>query len=97
MKKIEEREKLLDDLAFNLNVSVSDIKEALKDLTELNLKILDAQRHIIQRNVEKGLLPNFSYSNMYNPAIPVKSKLVVGAGVSNINFSVFNSSIKYEF
>ena len=33
--------------------------EALKDLTELNLKILDAQRHIIQRNVEKGLLPNF--------------------------------------
>lgn len=34
--------------------------EALKELTELNLKILDAQRHIIVRNVEKGLLPNFS-------------------------------------
>ena len=34
--------------------------EALKELTELNLKILDAQRHIIIRNVEKGLLPNFS-------------------------------------
>lgn len=33
--------------------------EALKELTELNLKILDAQRHIIMRNVEKGLLPNF--------------------------------------
>ena len=33
MKKIEEREKLLDDLAFNLNVSVSDVKEALKVLT----------------------------------------------------------------
>ena len=33
MKKIEEREKLLDDLAFNLNVSVSDVKEALKPLT----------------------------------------------------------------
>ena len=34
--------------------------EALKELTELDLKILDAQRHIIVRNVEKGLLPNFS-------------------------------------
>lgn len=34
--------------------------EALKELTELNLKILDAQRHIIIRNVEKGLLPNFN-------------------------------------
>ena len=33
--------------------------EALKELTELNLKILDAQRHIIVRNVEKGLLSNF--------------------------------------
>lgn len=32
----------------------------LRDLTELNLKILDAQRHIIERNVEKGLLPSFS-------------------------------------
>ena len=33
--------------------------EALKELTYLNLQILDAQRHIIVRNVEKGLLPNF--------------------------------------
>lgn len=34
---------------------------ALRDLTELNLKALDCQRHIIQRNIEKGLLPNFSH------------------------------------
>ena len=33
----------------------------LKELTELNLKALDCQRHIIQRNIEKGLLPNFTY------------------------------------
>lgn len=33
---------------------------ALRDLTQLNLKILDVQRNIIQRNVEKGLLPSFS-------------------------------------
>ena len=32
----------------------------LRDLTELNLKILDAQRNIIERNVEKGLLPSFT-------------------------------------
>ena len=32
----------------------------LRDLTELNLKILDVQRSIIARNVEKGLLPSFS-------------------------------------
>ncbi len=32
----------------------------LRDLTELNLKILDVQRSIIYRNVEKGLLPNIS-------------------------------------
>lgn len=32
----------------------------LKDVIETNLKILDVQRGIIKRNVEKGLLPNFS-------------------------------------
>ena len=32
----------------------------LRDLTELNLKILDCQRTIIERNVEKGLLPSFT-------------------------------------
>ena len=34
---------------------------ALRDLTELNLKLLDVVRDIIRRNVEKGLLPNFEY------------------------------------
>lgn len=33
---------------------------ALRDLTELDLKILDVQRSIIRRNVEKKLLPSFS-------------------------------------
>lgn len=32
----------------------------LRDTVELNCKALDVQRHIIKRNVEKGLLPNFS-------------------------------------
>lgn len=34
---------------------------ALRDLVELNLKALDCQRHIIERNIEKGLLPNFTH------------------------------------
>ena len=37
-----------------------DFLVRLRDLTKLNLKILDVQRHIIARNVEKGLLPNIS-------------------------------------
>ena len=42
------------------------------------------------------LLPHFSYNNMYNPGIPIESNFVLGAGISNLNFSVFNSSIKYN-
>ena len=43
----------------------------LKDLVELNCKALDVVRRIIQRNVEKGLLPNFSrglvdFEHLYN-------------------------------
>lgn len=37
-----------------------DFLVALRNLTELNLKILDVQRSIIRRNAEKGLLPNFA-------------------------------------
>lgn len=40
--------------------SEQDFLVRLKNLTELDLKILDTQREIIKRNVEKGLLPSFS-------------------------------------
>ena len=46
-------------LAYQSN-NEKDFLIALKNLTELNLKILDAQRSIIIRNVEKGLLPSFN-------------------------------------
>ena len=44
---------------------------ALKDIVELDCKVLDVVRHIIERNVEKGLLPNFSkglvdFDHLYN-------------------------------
>ena len=44
---------------------------ALKDLVELDCKVLDVVRHIIVRNMEKGLLPNFSkglvdFEHLYN-------------------------------
>lgn len=44
---------------------------ALVDLVELDCKVLDVVRHIITRNVEKGLLPNFThgivdFEHLYN-------------------------------
>ena len=44
---------------------------ALRDLVELNLKALDVVRYIIRRNVEKGLLKNFTlglvdFEHLYN-------------------------------
>lgn len=33
----------------------------LKEMVELDCKVLDVVRHIIRRDVEKGLLPNFTY------------------------------------
>ena len=46
-------------LAYQSN-SEQDFLVRLRNLTELNLKILDVQRDIIRRNVEKNLLPSFS-------------------------------------
>lgn len=42
------------------NATEQDFLIALKDMVELDCKVLDVVRHIIKRNVEKGLLPNFS-------------------------------------
>ena len=44
---------------------------ALRDLVELDCQALDCVRHIIERNVEKGLLPNFTkgivdFEHLYN-------------------------------
>ena len=48
-----------------------DYLEKLKERTTLALKALDCVRHIIQRNVDKGLLPNFTkglvdFEHLYN-------------------------------
>lgn len=48
-------------LALKYSNSEQDFLVALRDLTNLNLKILDVQRNIIKRNVDKKLLPSFSY------------------------------------
>ena len=47
-------------LALDTNTEYEFLKE-LEHRTIVNLRALDCVRHIIQRNVEKGLLPNFSY------------------------------------
>ena len=48
-------------LALEHPKSELDYLVALRDLVELDCKALDVVRHIIERNVEKGLLPNFTY------------------------------------
>ena len=53
------------------NSTEQDYLVALRDLVELDCKVLDVVRHIITRNVEKGLLPNFSkglvdFEHLYN-------------------------------
>ena len=47
-------------LALDTNSEEEYLDELEKRVT-INLKALDCVRHIIKRNVEKGLLPNFSY------------------------------------
>lgn len=42
------------------------------------------------------LLPHLSYNNFYNPSVPLESNVVFGVGISNVGFSVYNSSIKYK-
>lgn len=42
------------------------------------------------------LLPQMPYSNYLNPGIRVPYNGLFGVGISNINFSVFNSSVKYN-
>ena len=39
--------------------SEEEYLEKLKDIVEVDLKVLDVVRHIIKRNVEKGILPNY--------------------------------------
>lgn len=58
-------------LALEHPTSEEDYLTALADLVELDCKVLDVVRHIIERNVDKGLLPNFSkgivdFEHLYN-------------------------------
>ena len=51
--------------------SEQDYLVKLRDLVELDCKVLDVVRHILERNVEKGLLPNFTkglvdFEHLYN-------------------------------
>lgn len=53
------------------NETEQDYLVALRDIVELDCKVLDVVRHIIKRDVEKGLLPNFSkglldFEHLYN-------------------------------
>ena len=47
-------------IAYESNKDQDKYLEILRQRTELCCQVLDVQRHIIKRNIEKGLLPNYS-------------------------------------
>lgn len=58
-------------IALEHHDNETDYLVALRDMVELNCKVLDVVRHIIRRNDEKRLLPNFSnglvdFEHLYN-------------------------------
>lgn len=58
-------------IALETNKDKNKFLSILKERTTLDLKVLDVVRHIIIRNVEKGLLPNYTHNlidikNQYN-------------------------------
>lgn len=42
------------------------------------------------------MLPNVSYDNFFNPGIRVDSHMIFGVALSNVNFSFYNSNLKYK-
>lgn len=49
----------LEAIALEHPDNQEEFLERLKYIQDINMKALDVVRHIIQRNIEKGLLPNF--------------------------------------
>ena len=54
----------LEAIALEYPNNQEKFLERLTEIQEINMKVLDCVRHIIKRNVEKGLLPNFSDGGM---------------------------------
>ena len=54
----------LEAIALEYPDNQEKFLERLAEIQDINMKALDCVRHIIQRNIEKGLLPNFSDGGM---------------------------------
>lgn len=54
----------LEAIALEHPDNQEEFLERLKYIQDINMKALDVVRHIIQRNIEKGLLPNFVEGGM---------------------------------
>ena len=54
----------LEAIALEYPNNQEGFLEKLTEIQDINMKALDCVRHIIQRNIEKGLLPNFSDGGM---------------------------------
>lgn len=46
------------------NETIENYLESLKAIVEIDLQVLDCVRRIIKRNIDKGLLPNYTYNVM---------------------------------
>lgn len=72
----------------------------MKKLVRLFLVVAAIAASLVTKAQNDGitftLLPQMPYTNYLNPGIRVPYKGVFGIGVSNINYSIFNSSIRYN-
>lgn len=72
----------------------------MKRLVRLFLVVAAIAASLVSKAQNDGitftLLPQLPYTNYLNPGIRVPYKGVFGIGVSNINYSIFNSSIRYK-
>ncbi len=71
------------------------MKKTLKHIIIVTLMVLSTATRAQNEGVITSLLPQLPYSNFFNPGIRVPYKGLIGLGVSNVNVSMYNSSLKY--
>ena len=72
------------------------MKRIFRFLTVIALVCSSLVSKALNDGVGFTLLPQMPYSNYYNPGIKVQNRGIVGVAFSNVNISMFNSSIRYN-
>lgn len=109
MGKIEDRERIIDDLASNLNVSIEDIKDCLKTLTpvfdyevqektELDKKYNEKYKNKFFRDEEYEFGCNYYYVKIskviYNP--DYDNFTIAGESLTNLAMKIGSNKFSYE-